>query len=229
MLHLQQLTIGYGKTPLVRSITASAQQGELSILAGRNGTGKSTLIRTIAGLLVPISGRVEINQRSIDTMSPRERAAAISLVLSQSRAETALRVREVIALGAWPRTLEAHHHDVEALLEQFNLAHLAERRLDQISDGERQKTMIARAMLQATPLIVMDEPTAFLDLPSRIEWWRDLRTLKAAGKTVIVSTHDLHQAHELAETDRWWVLRNDASFTEYPSDLSLDALIECLG
>lgn len=229
MLQLNQLGIGYGKTPLVGEISASARQGELIILAGRNGTGKSTLIRTLAGLLPPLAGSAEINGRSVHALSPRERAAAISLVLSQSRAETALRVREVIALGAWPRSIEADDDKVETLLAQFNLVPLAQRRLDQISDGERQKTMIARAMLQETPLIVMDEPTAFLDLPSRMEWWRDLRTLKAAQKTVIVSTHDLHQAHELAEADRWWVLRHDRSFTEYPAGLALQALIEHLG
>lgn len=229
MLQLKQLAIGYGKTPLVDDISASAREGDLIILAGRNGTGKSTLIRTLAGLLSPLSGSAEVNGHSVHALSPRERAATISLVLSQSRAETALRVSEVIALGAWPRSTDVDDPKIAALLRQFDLTDVAERRLDQISDGERQKTMIARAMLQETPLIVMDEPTAYLDLPSRIAWWRELDTLKAAGKMVIVSTHDLHQAHELAHTDRWWVLRHNNLFTEYPADLALEALIEHLG
>lgn len=227
MLELNNLCIGYKGHPLVSGITAHAPTRSLTMLVGRNGSGKSTLLRTLCGLLPPVSGSVRINGVELGRLSHAERAAQLSLVLAQQSVDTTLTVCEVVALGTWPRHTPAHDDRVMALLEQFKLVELAHRRLDQISDGERQKTMIARALMQDTPLIVMDEPTAFLDLPSRMEWWQQLNLLRDAGKTLVISTHDLYRPQGAPQPDAFWVLhKQSGSFQEFGSHMNGDALLE---
>lgn len=226
MLEINDLSIGYKGQSIVSSISASTEVGNIVVIAGRNGSGKSTLVRTLCGLLPPLSGKVEINGNDITRVSPRKRAAAVSMVLAKSIETTALKVSEVIALGKWPEHLSETDRQVESLLESFDLAHLRHRRLDEISDGERQKTMIARALIQDTPVIVMDEPTAFLDLPTRIEWWNTLTRLKEKGKLVIVTTHDLHHA----KADQYWVLRKSPpAFISETSVTGVEALLKLIG
>jgi iron complex transport system ATP-binding protein len=169
---------------------------------------------------------VRINGTSLSKLSAANRAKQLALVQARLQSETALTLEEVIALGAWPQPVKACDSDVTRLLTQFNLLDLRTRRLDQVSDGERQKTMIARALMQNTPVVVMDEPTAFLDLPSRIEWWHSLDALRAAGKTLIISTHDLHLPGNGPKPDIYWILsKSTRHFASIDHDLSVDELL----
>jgi iron complex transport system ATP-binding protein len=207
IVELTSLVIGYAKKALSNPLNAEVQRGQLIVVAGRNGSGKSTLLRTLCGLQPKIAGDVLLNGQSIREMSNRERSKQVALVLSQAPLTTSLSVAEVIALGAWPEVVRESDDRITQLLERFHLKHHANQPLDQISDGERQKVMIARALMQNTPILVMDEPTAFLDLPSSTQWWKDLNTLLGEGLTVIVSTHDLTYAQKYGNIHCFWVMR----------------------
>lgn len=204
MLELRNLSIGYKGQLVASGISATAQRGEVVVVAGRNGAGKSTLLQTVCGLLPRLGGEVRIDGADLGRLTALERAKKVALVLAAATIPTALNVREVIALGAWPR--HADNDDVDRWMERFNLTERADHRLDQISDGERQKTLIARALVQNTPVLVMDEPTAFLDFPSRVEWWDGIRQLAGEGKTVVVATHDLQLAYRSSQVDRYWII-----------------------
>lgn len=228
MVELKNLSIGYPKHIVASGIEASAASGEVVVLAGRNGAGKSTLLQTVCGLLPLLSGSVIIDGVDLSTLSASERARKAALVLASTALPTALNVREVIALGAWPD--RASETDVNRLLERFSLTHRAHHRLDQISDGERQKTLIARAILQNTPVLVMDEPTAFLDFPSRVEWWENIRSLAGEGKNLIVATHDLQLAYHSSQVDRYWLIHpENKTLSTCTGFESLDALVAAMG
>ena len=228
MVELKNLSIGYPKHTVASGIEASAASGEVVVLAGRNGAGKSTLLQTLCGLLPRLAGSVAIDGVDLSTLSAGERARKVALVLASAALPTALNVREVIALGAWPAT--ASETDLDRVLERFALTHRALHRLDQISDGERQKALIARAILQNTPVLVMDEPTAFLDFPSRVEWWANIRSLAGAGKTIIVATHDLQLAYRSSKVDRYWLIHpKTKTLNAYSGFASLEDLVAAMG
>ncbi len=230
MVRLEHLSIGYGQTTLMRGLSAQLEAGQLAVVAGRNGSGKSTLLRTVCGLLPALDGKVTLNGEAIGAFTERERAKQLALVLATAPPPTGLRVAEVIALGAWADAIQPDDLKLLNLMKTHMLDGLAERRLNEISDGERQKTMIARALMQDTPLIVMDEPTAFLDLPSRIAWWDGLRHLKSSGKTLVISTHDLEQATRSRLVDQYWVLnKTEARFTTVVQPQTLDQLLALMG
>lgn len=200
MLSLEKLTIGYSGRVIASDLTAVLPTGSLTALVGRNGMGKSTLLRTLAGLLLPLSGSV----------SPMPSARDVAIVLTTPIGVEALTVADVVALGRIPHTGltgRLHAADFAAIdhaLELCAITHLRERRIGHISDGERQRAMIARAIAQDTPVILLDEPTAFLDYPSKVAVLQLLKRLCAEGKTILFSTHDLELAFQLA--DRLWML-----------------------
>ncbi len=233
MIELKSLVIGYAKKGLSLPLHAEVDRGQLIVVAGRNGSGKSTLLRTLCGLQPCISGDVYLNNTSIQALNNLERAKQVALVLPHPPLATSLQVAEVIALGAWPALVRESDPRIVQLLERFNLTHRALQPLDQISDGERQKVMIARALMQNTPLLVMDEPTAFLDLPSCKQWWQDLNTLLQEGLTVIVSTHDLPYARRFGNIHTYWVMRNapnePTSLKILPGNASEEELFEAMG
>ncbi len=228
MLELRNLSIGYKGQLVASGISATAQRGEVVVVAGRNGAGKSTLLQTVCGLLPRLGGEVLIDGADLGRLTALERAKKVALVLAAATIPTALNVREVIALGAWPR--RASNDDVERWMERFNLTERADHRLDQISDGERQKTLIARALVQNTPVLVMDEPTAFLDFPSRVEWWDGIRQLAGEGKTVVVATHDLQLAYRSSQVDRYWIIHpKTKTLNVYTTFNDLESLVAAMG
>jgi iron complex transport system ATP-binding protein len=233
IVELKSLVIGYAKKALSEPLNAEVERGQLIIVAGRNGSGKSTLLRTLCGLQPKIDGDVLLNGQSISALSNRERSKQVALVLSQAPLTTSLKVAEVIALGAWPAMVGESDDRIVQLLDRFGLRHRANYPLDQISDGERQKAMIARALMQNTPILVMDEPTAFLDLPSSMQWWKDINILLGEGLTVIVSTHDLHYARRYGNIDRFWVMRSTpneaANMLSIDGDASEEELFQAMG
>jgi iron complex transport system ATP-binding protein len=224
------LAIGYRNRnrvyEVMQGLSLSARRGELVALIGRNGTGKSTLLRTLVGLQPPLGGGVALDGHAPGEIGLSQLPRLVSFASTEPVMLHNIRVRDVVSLGRFPYTnwigtlTEADAEAVSVALEATGLSGLADRSIDSISDGERQRTLIARSLAQDTGLLVMDEPTAFLDLPSRYGIVSLLRRLtREKGKCVIYSTHDLDTA--INEADRIWLMTGDGVNEGAPEDLML--------
>ena len=204
---LEQLSVGYkGFSPVVTDINVEIKSGELTCLIGPNGIGKSTLLKTLTGFLPKLGGRLLLDGRDIDLLSQRERAKYISIVLTYKADVQNLSVAEMVGMGRMPYTGfwgKLNADDREIVAEAINMVginHLKDRMVQTLSDGERQKVMIAKALAQQTPIIFLDEPTSFLDFPSKVEMLQLLHRLaKETDKVVFLSTHDLELALRIAD------------------------------
>lgn len=204
---LEQLSVGYKGFPLVVSnINVEIKSGELTCLIGSNGIGKSTLLKTLTGFLPKLSGRLLLDGRDINMLSQRERAKYISIVLTYKSDVQNLSVTEMVGMGRMPYTgfwgkLNTSDQTIVAeAIEMVGIEHLKNRMIQTLSDGERQKVMIAKALAQQTPVILLDEPTSFLDFPSKVEMLQLLHRLaKETNKVVFLSTHDLELALRIAD------------------------------
>lgn len=192
-------------------IDAELKSGELTCMLGPNGSGKSTLMRTMAGFLKPLGGRVMIEGESVEGISRSEMAQKVSVVLTSRIDAQNITVRELVELGRSPYTGffgKTNREDREAAdkaLEMTGITELADRRVTTLSDGERQKAMIAKALAQDTPIILLDEPTAYLDYPSKVGMMALLKRLaKERDLAVLISTHDMEIALQLA--DSLWLI-----------------------
>lgn len=206
-IELHSLSLGYDDKMLFKNADIGFGWGEFTALIGRNGTGKSTLLRTITGLAKPLKGSITINGRDVAEMTRREVAEKISFVSTDEVRVSNLKVWDVVALGRapytnWVGSLTAEDKKkVAESLELVGMSSFASKSIDTLSDGERQRVMIARALAQDTHIILLDEPTAFLDLPNKYEICLLLRKLAhKEGKCIIFSTHDLSIALELCDT-----------------------------
>ena len=207
MIRLNDLTIGYGHRILLQHASATIPAGELVALVGRNGTGKSTLLRAIAGFGERLGGEIRLDGHSLETLSPQQLATTVSFVTTERVRIPNLRCEDVVALGRAPytnwigRMQEADRAVVERSLRLVGMSAFARKTMDRMSDGECQRVMIARALAQDTPVILLDEPTAFLDLPNRYELATLLRRLtRDEGKCILFSTHDLDVALSLCDS-----------------------------
>ena len=207
MIRLENLTLAYGSRTLIRDVTAAMPRGRLTALVGRNGTGKSTLLRAIAGLGEAAAGRILLDGRAVESLSPAETAATVALVTTDKVRIADLRCRDVVALGRAPytnwigRMQAADREIVERSLALVGMEDYADKTMDRMSDGECQRVMIARALAQQTPIILLDEPTSFLDLPNRYELCTLLRRLaRDEGKCILFSTHELDIALSLCDS-----------------------------
>lgn len=179
------LSVGYRtEHPILSHLRGSLVNGGLHVFIGRNGTGKSTLIRTLAGLQRPLSGEVRFNERKVHEMEARTRAACVAYVDSTPPRASELSVGEVLSL------VEPDAHIAREVLGGMGAASWWERRLDTLSDGQSQRVMLVRAALQQTPWILLDEPTAFLDVPARKAFWNMAEEHARKGCGLIVATHD---------------------------------------
>lgn len=223
ILTTNNLTIGYrngkNETTILSGLNLSLNCGELVCLLGANGIGKSTLLRTLSGVQQSLSGDVYINEKKLSSYSQRERSKLISIVYTDRTLAGALTVSELVSLGRHPYTgffghLDITDHKIIAhALEAVGMKDKANCYVGTLSDGERQKTMIARALAQEAPIIILDEPTAFLDVASRIETMNNLHRLaQKEDKAILLSSHDINQS--LALANRLWLLRNDHSMIE---------------
>lgn len=214
-IELRSLVVGYrsGKTtrPLNRPATEEAPCGTLTCLIGSNGAGKSTLLRTIAGFQPALGGGVRVGGHDVDGMAPRRRAELMAVVLTDKPDVSCTTVEEMVALGRapytgfWGRVSASDRAAVGRALRLVGMEGLARRAVASLSDGERQKVMIAKALAQHTPVMLLDEPTAFLDYPSKVDTMLLLRRLaRDEHKAVLLSTHDLELALQTA--DRLWLL-----------------------
>ena len=201
-----RLTVGYRGHRVVEDISLSLPCGRLVCLLGPNGAGKSTLLRTLCGFQPPIEGTVTISGSDITAMSAAEVARLVSVVLTDRPLTPSLTAAEMVGMGRapytgfWGRLSDDDRRLVSEAMQTVGIAPLATRRMGQLSDGELQKVMIAKALAQHTPVIVLDEPTAFLDYPSKVAVMKTLaRHAHDEGKTILMSTHDLELAAQLGD------------------------------
>ena len=227
----KKLKIGYKGKSIHPPLNLNLYEGELVCLIGQNGCGKSTLIRTMGGLQPPVGGQIEIMGVRIDKLKPKQRAGLISFVLTDRTASDNLTVRQTVEMGRLPYTnmfgtlKPADKEICDACMAETNITHLRDRRLGEISDGERQRTLIAKALAQTTPLILLDEPCAHLDLPNKISVMCLLRKLaKNSRKSVLLSSHELDIALQVA--DKIWLMDKDGLQRGTPEDLILEGKIE---
>ncbi|MFR9648958.1 MAG: ABC transporter ATP-binding protein [Rikenellaceae bacterium] len=234
IIELKELTIGYrskgDRREVAQNINATLRSGELTAVLGANGVGKSTLIRTITKAQRALSGEVNLQGRALREYSAQELAQIISVVLTEKLELKNTTLFDLVSMGRAPYTgfwgaLEKGDIDiVEESLEKVNISHLRDRMVDTLSDGERQKAMIAKALAQQTEMIILDEPTAFLDFPSKVETMHLLHRLaKQLGKTIMMSTHDLDLALQIA--DRVWIMDSGGVHVGVPEDLALDGTL----
>ena len=216
-LILDKLQIGYThnrqKTPVVGVIDATLHKGELVALIGCNGAGKSTLLRTLSAFQEPLSGNITYPDGKSHRHKASELATQLSVVLTGNSGIHSLTVHEVVAMGRIPYTgLTGHERRrdkeaVDAAVRAVGIEHLVERRIETLSDGERQKVLLAKALAQQTPVILLDEPTAFLDFHAKVSTLRLLlRLAHETNKTILLSTHDVEMAIQLS--DALWIVQN---------------------
>ncbi len=231
------LAVGYAvprKPPIVivDNITVNLTAGELVCLIGPNGAGKSTLMRTLAGMQPALGGVIRLIGDDLKTLQPRELARRLSIVLTERVDVGMLSAYTLVALGRYPYTgwMGDLKPEDEAVVQQaivaVGAADLIERHVGELSDGERQKIMIARALAQEPAVMLLDEPTAYLDLPRRAELMTMLRRLaRESGRVILLSTHDLDLA--LRNADRIWLLPKGGSLhVGAPEDLVLSGAFE---
>jgi iron complex transport system ATP-binding protein len=239
MLHIKEttiriadLSIGYpakkGQKLVAEHLTADIFSGELSCLLGANGIGKSTLLRTLSAFQPKIGGQIFVRGQALERYTEKKLATLISVVLTEKADLKHISVRELVGLGRSPYTgfwgtlSRADQEIVDEAISLVKIDALAHRMVHTLSDGERQKVMIAKALAQEAPIILLDEPTAFLDFPSKVEIMQLLHRLtRQAGKTIFLSTHDLELSLQIA--DKIWLMDKQGGIrTGIPEDLSLD-------
>lgn len=205
---LSHLSVGYKVGhAVVSDINLTLQSGKLASLIGANGVGKSTLLKTLTGFLPKLEGSLLLDGKDISEFSQRALARQISIVLTQKPEVQNLTVEEIVGLGRSPYTGffgKLHANDqqiVDESITAVGIEKLKNRMIQTLSDGERQKVMIAKALAQQTPVIFLDEPTAFLDFSSKVETFQLLqRMAHEMGKLVLLSTHDLELAVRFSDT-----------------------------
>lgn len=227
----ENITIGYGKYVVQTNLNLSAQEGDLICLTGTNGAGKSTLLRSLVALQPLLSGDVKINNKSITQLNNHQRAKLFALVLTDKVDIENLSIFELVAMGRFPYTNWAgmitsqDKEIIDKAINDVNLSHKKDCKINEISDGEKQRAIIAKALAQDTPLILLDEPTAHLDLPNRIEVMMLLRRLSVTTKkTFILSTHELDLAIQMA--DKIWLMSKNGVEIGIPEDLMLSGVFQ---
>ncbi len=229
-LHIDNLTTGYrGKGKIIRRVSQNLQlslePGEVVALIGPNGVGKSTLFRTIAGVQPALEGTILLDNTPLDSYGIRDRAKKISLVFTGRPQTNFVTVEEIISLGRYPHTgvrgkLSAKDRErVAWAMDALGVTEFRNRYTGELSDGELQKVMVARALAQDTDIMILDEPAAFLDVGHRIELMGLLRSIaEEVGRTILISSHDLELVYYVAH--RVWLMGRDSSVVQgAPEDI----------
>ncbi len=219
ILTTHTLSIGYNaKSPLLQNINLTLYLGELTILTGENGTGKSTLLKTFTKIIKPLKGDIFINNANLNTISTAQLAKTISVVLTDRLASENFSVMEVIAFGRTPYTgffgkLNQNDYSIiKGVAKELKIESLLEKNFYELSDGQKQKVLIAKALAQQTTIIILDEPTAFLDFKAKEEIFALLKKIAAEKNiAVLVSTHDIFQAAKYG--NEFWVMENNVITT----------------
>ncbi|TRX62750.1 ABC transporter ATP-binding protein [Fulvivirga sp. M361] len=232
LVRTHDLAIGYRRKKqhkiVARHIDIALHPGELVCLLGPNGSGKSTLMRTLAGIQPSLSGEVHLKNHPIKAYNQKRLSKELSLVLTERQQTGNLSVYSILTLGRYPylnwlgQLQEKDKNIIKWAIRETGIAPFINSHIDKLSDGEKQKVMIARALIQETPVIILDEPTAHLDLPNRIGIIRLLKKMaRDTGKAILLSTHELDLALQAA--DAIWLIMPDQSLTTgVPEDLVLN-------
>ncbi len=231
---LQNLSIGYitkGHRHIVaQGLNASICCGELTCLLGRNGIGKSTLLRTLSAFQPKLDGKIWLQDRDMESLDDKTLSHIIGIVLTEKLDIRNMSVEELVGMGRapytdfWGRLREEDRHIVAESIRLVGIEALLQRMVQTLSDGERQKVMIAKALAQQTPIIYLDEPTAFLDFPSKVEVMQLLHRLAVEEqKTIFLSTHDVDLALQLA--DCLWLMEADQLHVGSPRELSAQGVL----
>ncbi len=222
LLSARDLAVGYGEV-LISGVELSLSAGEAVSIVGPNGTGKTTMLRTLGGLMPPLSGTLELDGAALATLPPRQRARRVAVLPQVDRAEGSLTVAELVELGRtphlglWGHLSQADRDAVARALEACQLDSLAHRRLDRVSGGERQRARIALTLAQEAPVLLLDEPVNHLDLKRRYEFFGLIERLREErGLAVILVLHDLAEAFR--EADRVLVLHGGEAEELSPDD-----------
>ena len=217
ILKTSSLSIGYDNKTVVSDINVTLNEGDIIALVGPNGAGKSTLFKTFSTHIKPVGGKIELFGKDLMSYSPKERAKLLGIVLTERPDDMFLKVFDVVAAGRYPYTgmfgklNEKDENEIKVSLELVGVNNLIDRVFNTLSDGEKQKVMIAKAIAQNTPIIMLDEPTAFLDYPSKIELFSLLKRLaKEQKKAILFSSHDLELL--LRYTDNLWIMAKGKPF-----------------
>lgn len=237
ILQTQDLSIGYFNKkhdfPVATHIELQLEKGKLIALIGANGIGKSTLLRTLTGIHKPLSGTVRLLEKNLSDFTAANLARQMSLVLTEKLPPSNLTVFELVALGRQPYTnwigklSEIDLAKTNAAIELTQISHLVDKKHYEISDGQLQKVLVARALAQDTPLIILDEPTTHLDLLHKVSLFRLLKKLAhEAGKCILFSTHDIDLAIQLS--DEMIVMTETTVVQDMPSELIKSGLFDQL-
>ncbi|MBN2236371.1 MAG: ABC transporter ATP-binding protein [Bacteroidales bacterium] len=235
LIHTRDLAVGYptGSNPKIvqNNLNVSLEEGEMCCLIGPNGVGKSTLLKTLIAQLKVIKGHLMVLGKAIQDYNQADLAKLVSVVLTEEVQVANLRVEELVAMGRFPYTNfwgklnQDDHRIIQEAIALLEIEDLANRYFNELSDGEKQKVLIAKAIAQETPIIILDEPTVYLDFPSKVSIFSKLVQISHTKKIgVIISTHDLEIA--LKTADQIWLMRaNQTIKTGIPEDLVLDGAI----
>jgi iron complex transport system ATP-binding protein len=237
IMSFDSLKIGYvsgnNENIILPPLNARAYRGELIAVIGRNGIGKSTLLRTIAGLQKPLGGEIFYNGDNIKNYSRIDLAQRVGYISTEIVKVSNMSVYDLVALGRFPHTnwigkIELKDHEaIMDAIEKTSMKSFYRKYISELSDGERQKAMIARILAQDTKIMIMDEPTAFLDVAARYEILQLMHTLSAESrKTIIFSTHDLQMA--INRSDKIWLILDDELVEGAPEDLIIAGAFEHL-
>jgi iron complex transport system ATP-binding protein len=235
LLEAHDLVCGYpGYPPVLEEVSLSLAAGRFVCVIGPNGIGKSTLMQTLSGLLPALSGSIALDGRSLASHNSRERARVLSVVLTGQHYPGYMTVRRYVELGRYPhlsllgKITEADSHAVTSALETVGALHLHTRRVAELSDGERQRVSLARALAQSSKLMLLDEPTAFLDVSGRAHTMATLQSAAhTTGRLIITSSHDIELVLRTADTVI--LIRPDRTLvTGAPEDLVLERELEQL-
>lgn len=200
MIHAEDISFSFGDTPVLESVSLAVTEGELVGLIGPNGAGKTTFLRLISGVLTPSQGTVTLDGDALDSLSTHEVGQRVAVVPQQTELSFDFSIRDVITMGRHPyqgrleRLQSADRSMVDRAMEQTETAYLADRPFSAISGGERKRVLIARAIAQDTPALLVDEPTASLDINHQVSVFELLRSLVAQDKAILAAVHDLNLA-----------------------------------
>lgn len=206
MLRTERLSLAYGNAPVVEHLSLSIPEGGITCLLGPNGSGKSTLLKSFAGLLTPRSGQVYLDGQPLGEWNRNQLARRLAMLPQKPVVPEGIKVQDLVALGRfphrkwWQRDLASDHNVTLQAMAMTGVADLAERPVESLSGGQQQRVWIAMALAQETDILLLDEPTTFLDWGYQLEVLELLSTLnRQHGLTVVMSLHDLNQAAQFAD------------------------------
>ncbi|MEP2024622.1 MAG: ABC transporter ATP-binding protein [Reichenbachiella sp.] len=231
-LHIKNLSVGYANKKIASDINLNLRNGRLVCLLGQNGVGKSTLLRTLSNLQERLSGNILIDKQDIEHLDRRDLAMKLGIITTDKIGTSNMTVRELVALGRYPYTnwigqeSEKDTQKIEEAISRCKINYIEHSKLSAISDGQFQKAMVARVLAQDTDIILMDEPTAHLDVVNRVEMFQLLQSIKnETGKSILISTHELDLSMQFAD-ELWLMNFNEPIVTGVPEDLGLSGELE---